>query len=489
MMSGSGGAPPPQVGPSAVPPGLDEFRLRTGSEGSAMRGHGPSQRNPKRMATSPPQTDDVGLEPPPLSDGELQNMKSVLSGHDYNFAAINAVSRESVAKKKELEEVIAAYRKAVNKLMQAYIQIKAERDTTAKIWRMMRSGPRDDLDESLGSNIAGVVRETVSVAVGGALSEWHAVEAEKTKAMLTEVAASVGCHLENSVRRVIESSACFQVAPEERSAAGRSYAGVVRASEGGPVSRPDMRPARELQETIEVIPGKDLGDKFSDAQATCSAVLASIKPNEVGIKIDRVIKGRNKSVRIVAGRDELDRLKPMLSNLGMDVRHVDKLNPRLKVRDIPSDIDRSRFVGDLIKQNLEGIADDAVRLVYWSPARGQGGPSAVIEVPPDVRGKLLRQGRIYLGWSSCRVMDHLRILQCFRCLGFGHIAKNCQAAGDICGHCGDSHESRTCPKTGALRCHNCEKAKMSATNHSALNASVCPILQRRLGDKSRMIRY
>ncbi|KMQ89544.1 putative 50 kda protein in type i retrotransposable element r1dm [Lasius niger] len=199
-------------------------------------------------------------------------------------------------------------------------------------------------------------------------------------------------------------------------------------------------------ETIEVVPGKNLDVNIPDSEATCKAVLSSIKPNEAAIKIDRVIKGCNKTVRIVA--DKIGRLKPMLNNLGMEVKNVDKLNPRLRIRDIPSGTDKSSFVKDLIKQNLEEISDDNVRLVYWSPAKGRMSPVAVIEISPDTRVRLLNQSRVYLGWSSCRVADHLRILQCFKCLGFGHTANNCQARVDICGHCGEGHESRACPRTG-----------------------------------------
>ncbi|EFN65037.1 hypothetical protein EAG_01181, partial [Camponotus floridanus] len=46
----------------------------------------------------------------------------------------------------------------------------------------------------------------------------------------------------------------------------------------------------------------------------------------------------------------------------------------------------------------------------------------------DLRIRILNQARIYLGWSSCRVADHVQILQCYRCLSFGHIAKDCRAA-------------------------------------------------------------
>ncbi|KMQ86967.1 putative 50 kda protein in type i retrotransposable element r1dm [Lasius niger] len=141
----------------------------------------------------------------------------------------------------------------------------------------------------------------------------------------------------------------------------------------------------------------------------------------------------------------------------MDLRMLVDLMPELLEllvllldrRDIPSGVDKAQFVKDLVKQNLNGVDEKDVRLVHWSLAGGRKSSVAVIEVPPDIRRILLNQGRVYLEWFSCRVTDHLHILQCFRCLGFGHIAKSCSAADDTCGHCGGKHESRACPKTGA----------------------------------------
>lgn len=164
--------------------------------------------------------------------------------------------------------------------------------------------------------------------------------------MVAEVAATMGSRLESSVRQAVESLAGLRGAPEECPGSGRSYAGAVRASEAGSVPRAPRglgvrfdESVQSRQETIEVVPGKEINERFSDAQATCNAVLASIKPNEVGIKIDRVVKGRNnKSVRIVASHDELNKLKPML--ISMSVRNIDKLNPRLLVRDIPAEVEK-----------------------------------------------------------------------------------------------------------------------------------------------------
>ncbi|CAH1114798.1 unnamed protein product [Psylliodes chrysocephalus] len=44
----------------------------------------------------------------------------------------------------------------------------------------------------------------------------------------------------------------------------------------------------------------------------------------------------------------------------------------------------------------------------------------IIEVIPEIRNKLLEKDRVYLGWSSCIVRDHIRILRCYKSQKFGH---------------------------------------------------------------------
>lgn len=117
-------------------------------------------------------------------------------------------------------------------------------------------------------------------------------------------------HFESNIQRAVESLADFREAHGGSRNAGSSYAGAVRASCAVAVplvdtfGSPDER-ARRLLETIEVTPTGAMGEKLSDAQTTCNTVLSSNKPNKMGIKIDRVIKDRNKSVRIVAGHGEI----------------------------------------------------------------------------------------------------------------------------------------------------------------------------------------
>lgn len=493
-MSGSGGAPLEGTF-SAVPPGLDDFRLRTGSDGSALSGG--VQRGSKRVATSPPQGDNLHMEPPPLSEREVREMKKVLLGHDYSFSSINACSKESAAKKKEMEEIMGAYRRAVDTLAAAYIRVMTEREVTSRVWKMIKSVAEDRSRRGEDLEMAEVVRESAGAAVRCVLNEERTSEIERTRVIATEVATTIGERIESGVRQAVESALGSSLVLGGSRDSGRSYAGAVRSSVPGPGPRlPGEQDgasfsgnAQRKVGTIEIVPGENMESRCPDASATCSAVLGSIKPVEMGIKIDRVVKGRNKSVRIVAGHEELDKLKPVLNQMGMEVKTIDKLNPRLRVRDIPTGLDKQQFISDLVRQNLSGADASSVRLVYWFPTKAQRSASAIIEVSSTIRTELMSQGRVYLGWSSCRVMDHLHVLQCFKCLGFGHMAKGCQAS-DVCGYCTGGHESRACPNKGGVRkCHNCVSAKMRVVDHSALDAVVCPVLQRRLTERSKMIHY
>lgn len=167
-----------------------------------------------------------------------------------------------------------------------------------------------------------------------------------------------------------------------------------------------------------------------------------------------ILKGPNKAVRIVAQPSEIEKIKPALKDTGLRIRQFERINPKLVVRDIPSAVEKSQVVEAIVSQNMEGVDAEELKLVYWLPARDRRGAMAILEVSPAVRRGLLSQGRVYVGWSPCRVSDHLRITQCYKCLRFGHIAKSCRAEGDT-GYCTERHESRACPnRANAPKCHN-----------------------------------
>lgn len=394
------------------------------------------RRGAKRLASSPLQRSEGGSALV-LSDEDILALKEEIAASDVSFAQHISTSKESLAKKKDLEQIIAAYRRASDRLILAYMQMKADKEAVDKVWRMISA----NLNSRLGPG---------GMAMG--------VDPSVSRQSYASVAGAAG--MDSKMSRPV---------PEE-------FGGVRRD------------PDEEL-EALEVAPADEDDQRFTDSASTRRAVCAAINPGEMGLKVNRIVKGRNKGIRIIAEKRELEKIKPVLSNAGLKAKRFDKLNPRLIVRDIPMDIDRGDLVKSLVQQNLKDVSPEDVKLIYWFPRKDFRTTSAVIEVRPDVRAELLKQGRIYIGWSVCRVADHLRVAQCFRCLSFGHIAKDCKATSDICGHCAGEHETRGCPDRSMLRCHNCSTAKMQSTDHSALDTNSCPILRRKINEKARHISY
>ncbi|XP_017480627.1 PREDICTED: uncharacterized protein LOC108369927 [Rhagoletis zephyria] len=69
--------------------------------------------------------------------------------------------------------------------------------------------------------------------------------------------------------------------------------------------------------------------------------------------------------------------------------------------------------------------------------------------------KLLTAGKIRVRWVICRVRSKVQPMQYFKCLEFGHLARNCKTPHDMkgtCFNCGElDHKARECKKECARR--------------------------------------
>ena len=89
-----------------------------------------------------------------------------------------------------------------------------------------------------------------------------------------------------------------------------------------------------------------------------------------------------------------------------------------------------------------------------TPYRGNRKASVLLEEARTL--KLLKGAYIKIGWVSCRVRKKKEVNRCFRCLGFGHIAANCQGPdrSRCCWRCGEErHHAVSC--AGKPRCFLC----------------------------------
>jgi len=83
----------------------------------------------------------------------------------------------------------------------------------------------------------------------------------------------------------------------------------------------------------------------------------------------------------------------------------------------------------------------------------------VIEVHPELRDKLLKAPRLFVGYRSTRARDYLRVLKCYKCHDYGHVQKYCTSVEQLRGTCGEKQheEGTTCPLKNEDLCVSCLK--------------------------------
>ena len=70
-------------------------------------------------------------------------------------------------------------------------------------------------------------------------------------------------------------------------------------------------------------------------------------------------------------------------------------------------------------------------------------------------------------------------LHCLKCHGWGHMARNCSAASDMCGTCAQHHRTDTCKNSARPHCVSCCTA-----GHASWDRA-CPVFQSGRGSAMR----
>lgn len=247
--------------------------------------------------------------------------------------------------------------------------------------------------------------------------------------------------------------------------------------------------------SIFIIPDENNVDKFPTARVTRDTVYRVVKPSECGLRINRVSLARKNGIKVEASHTDLKKLKEngILKKEGLKVVDNIKLCPRIIIHGIPVEMSTEEIRDGIIMQNLQIIKDPFVKIVYKYPVKsGKNYVSCIVEVSPRVRELLLKNNNVYLGFSACRCADHVRVLQCFRCSGFGHLARDCESR-PACAHCAGEHEQKDCrAKDKSPVCANCIRVgggRGKEVSHEAWDVRSCPILRRRVADKISNIDY
>ena len=104
----------------------------------------------------------------------------------------------------------------------------------------------------------------------------------------------------------------------------------------------------------------------------------------------------------------------------------------------------------------------------------------VVQLPARHYSNIMNKGRVFVMWRSYRTSEYVNITRCYKCHGYGHIAKVCNSPDQLCSVCGrKEHLRNDCPKKNHPKCVNCIRAKRKDSKHQ-VNSRDCPEFLRQL---------
>ena len=157
-------------------------------------------------------------------------------------------------------------------------------------------------------------------------------------------------------------------------------------------------------------------------------------------------------------------------------------NPLVVLKDVFLDSGDDEMVNALYAQNKDiftGLPHEEmeINIKYKKRTRNPRTAHVIIQVRPKVWQRMTEAGALYLDLQRVRVEDQSPLIQCTKCLAFGHGRKFCTESVDRCSHCGGPHLREKCADFTAgnePQCCNCSHSRLQKTDHNAFSTD-CPV--------------
>ncbi|XP_026744424.1 uncharacterized protein LOC113505797 [Trichoplusia ni] len=239
-----------------------------------------------------------------------------------------------------------------------------------------------------------------------------------------------------------------------------------------------------VRETLHSVVVSSTDDQDS-GERVLEKIRDAVDAKEGWVEVRNVRKARDRKVIIgLSSKAERDKLKVklMAAKEHLTVEEVKNRDPLLVLRgvlNIHKDEDILKALRNQNRDLFSGIekSEDRVEFRYRRRTRNPHTCHAVISVSPIIWQKALARKLVQIDLQPVKVEDQTPLVQCTRCLGYGHGKRFCTDPADLCSHCGGPHVRTECADFLAgtpPKCKNCERAKFSNAEHNVFDAS-CPI--------------
>lgn len=213
-------------------------------------------------------------------------------------------------------------------------------------------------------------------------------------------------------------------------------------------------------------------------------IRSSLEARKNGLRLQGVRKLKGSKVLLTCESPE------ELEKVELRIRGCEELlaeeakgkDPLVILKNLLSCNTEADIVASLGGQNAELWADleegsFRVSERYRRRARNANESMVILQVSPEVWMRLNSAGKVHIDMQLVNVRDQSPLVQCTRCLGFGHGRRLCKEEVDSCSHCGGSHMRTNCPDYEAGAIPNCRNCRVVAggreAGHNALSRD-CP---------------
>lgn len=214
---------------------------------------------------------------------------------------------------------------------------------------------------------------------------------------------------------------------------------------------------------------------------------SKIDPGALGVEVSKVRKARNGDVliEIAKGGEKVDALRNAVAEVLAENATVRNMQHSTVIELLDLD---GTTVGEEVVDAIKLLTPQAdrnfIKVLALRRTYGET-QKAICSLPAAAADIILKEGKLKIGWSRCRVREKPKITQCYRCFDFGHIAKDCNGPDrtNKCRICSnEGHLAKDCQNQP--HCLICSDNKeIGGTNH-IVGSRKCGAFRREV-DKSK----
>ncbi|XP_069361936.1 uncharacterized protein [Maniola hyperantus] len=231
-----------------------------------------------------------------------------------------------------------------------------------------------------------------------------------------------------------------------------------------------------------VVSSSDSKDK---GEEVVNKIRTAVNAKETGIRVDSFRKAKDQKVVIgCCSKEELGKIaeKIKASKSELVVEERSNKDPLVILRDvlkINSDEDVVKALKTQNRHLFNDIQDVDYRtsVKYRRKTRNPHTNHIVLQVSPKIWQKLTTEGKVHVDLQRIIVKDQTPLVQCSRCLEYGHGRRLCKEATELCSHCAGPHMRANCPawlSGDSPTCRNCMLAKNEKSDHNCFD-ECCPV--------------